>query len=87
MAAFDEVRARTDQLDKESLQRLLIGLLGDPVWMKVEKEAASILKSSSKALLAAPSHALAPWCECLYSRRTSQCTYHASHGSFRGGKS
>ena len=56
-AAFDEVRARTDQLDKESLQRLLIGLLGDPVWGKVEKEAAYILKSSSKALLAAPSHA------------------------------
>jgi len=27
-AALDEVRSRADQLDKESLQRLLVGLLG-----------------------------------------------------------
>ncbi|KAJ7361950.1 hypothetical protein OS493_014597 [Desmophyllum pertusum] len=53
-AALDEVRARTDQLDKESLQRLLIGLLGDPVRAKIAKEAASILKSSSRALAAPP---------------------------------
>ncbi|KAJ7376277.1 hypothetical protein OS493_035638 [Desmophyllum pertusum] len=53
-AALDEVRARTDQLDKGSLQRLLIGLLGDPVHAKIAKEAASILKSSSRALAAPP---------------------------------
>ena len=46
---------RADLLYKESLQRLLVGLLGDPVWVKVAKEATSILKSSSGAT-AAPSH-------------------------------
>ena len=29
-AALDEVRARVDQLDNESLQRLFVGLLGGP---------------------------------------------------------
>jgi len=46
-AALDEVKARADQVDRESLQRLLVGLLGDPVRAKVAKEATSILKSSS----------------------------------------
>ena len=46
--ALDEVRARTDQLDKGSLQRLLVGLLGDPVRGKIAKEVASILKLSSQ---------------------------------------
>ena len=46
-ATLDEVKARADLLDKESLQRLLVGLLGDPVRAKVAKEAISILKSSS----------------------------------------
>jgi len=46
-ATLDEVKARADLLDKESLQRLLMGLLGDPVLAKVAKEATSILKSSS----------------------------------------
>lgn len=52
--ALDEVRARADQLDKESLQRLFVGLLGDPVRAKIAKEATSFLKSSSRAT-AAPS--------------------------------
>ena len=53
-ATLDEVKARADLLDKESLQTLLVGLLGDPVRAKVAKEATSILKSSSGAS-AAPS--------------------------------
>ena len=48
-ATLDEAKARADLLDKESLQRLLVGLLGDPVRAKVAKEATSILKSSSGA--------------------------------------
>ena len=47
-AALDEVRARWDSLSSPELQRLLLGLLGDPVRAKVAKEAASILKSASK---------------------------------------
>ena len=47
-AALDEVKARADQLDKESLQRLLVGHLGDPVRARIGKEATSILKSSSR---------------------------------------
>ena len=49
VATLDEVKARADLLEKESLQRLLVGFLGDPVWAKVAKEATSILKSSSGA--------------------------------------
>jgi len=56
-AALDEVRARADLLDNESLQRLLVGLLGDPVRAKIAKEANSILKSSTRAA-AAPSRGL-----------------------------
>ena len=47
-AALDEVRARWDFLSSPELQRLLLGLLGDPVRAKVAEEAASILKSGSK---------------------------------------
>ena len=47
-AALDEVRARWDSLSSPELQRLLLGLLGDPFRAKVAKEAASILKSASK---------------------------------------
>ena len=47
-AALDEVRARWDSLSSPELQRLLIGLVGDPVRAKVAKEAASILKSAYK---------------------------------------
>ena len=46
--ALDEVRARWDSLSSPVLQRLFLGLLGDPVRAKVAKEAASILKSASK---------------------------------------
>ena len=49
-ATLDEVKARADLLDKESPQKLLMGLLGDPVRAKVAKvakEATSIPKSSS----------------------------------------
>ena len=53
-ATLDEVKARADLLDKESLQRLLVGLLEDSVRAKVAKEATSILKSSS-GTSAAPS--------------------------------
>ena len=51
-ATLDEVKATADLLDKESLQRLLVGLLGDPVRAKIAKEATSILKSSSGASVA-----------------------------------
>ena len=47
-AALDEVQARWDSLSSPELQRLLLGLLGDPVRAKVAKEAASILKSAFK---------------------------------------
>ena len=50
-AELDEVRARADQLDREALQWLLTGLLGDPVRARIAKEATSILKSSSIVLV------------------------------------
>ena len=56
-AALDEVRARVDQLDNESLQRLLVGLLGDQLRAKIAKEANSILKSSTRSA-APPSRGL-----------------------------
>ena len=46
-----------DQLDNDSLQRLFVGLLGDPVWAKIAKEANSILKSSTRSA-APPSRGL-----------------------------
>ena len=48
-AALDEIRARTDALDHSQLQRLFLGLLGDPVRAKVAKEATTILKGVGKA--------------------------------------
>ena len=47
--ALDEVRARWDWLNFSELQRLMLGLLGDPVSAKIAKEPASILKSATKA--------------------------------------
>ncbi|KAL9987104.1 hypothetical protein ACROYT_G001354 [Oculina patagonica] len=47
-AALDEVRARWDSLSPTDLQRLMLGLLGDPVRAKIAKEADSILKTASK---------------------------------------
>ena len=48
-AALDEIRARTDALDYLQLQRLFLGLLGDPVCAKVAREATTILKGVDKA--------------------------------------
>ena len=48
-AALDEVQARWDSLNSSELQRLTLGLLGDPVRAKTAREAASILKSVTKA--------------------------------------
>ena len=48
-AALDEIRARTDALDHLQLQRLFLGLLGDPVHAKVAREATTILKGVGKA--------------------------------------
>ena len=45
---WTEVRARWDSLSPTDLQRLMLGLLGDPVRAKVAKEVASILKTMSK---------------------------------------
>ena len=47
-AALDEVQARWNSLNSFELQRLMLGLLGDPVRAKIAKEAASILKSATK---------------------------------------
>lgn len=47
-AVLDEVRARWDSLSPTDLQRLMLGLLGDPVVAKIAKEVASILKTASK---------------------------------------
>lgn len=48
-AAIDEIRARMDSLDDMQLQRLFLGLLGDPVRAKVAKEVTTILKGVGKA--------------------------------------
>ena len=47
-AAQDEIRARMDSLDAPQLQRLYLGLLGDPVHAKIAKEATTILKGVTK---------------------------------------
>ena len=48
-AALDKIRARTDALDHSQLQRLFLGLFGDPVRARVAKEATTILKGVGKA--------------------------------------
>ena len=47
-AAADEIRARADSLEKGQLQRLFLGLLGDPVRAKIAKEVGAILKNVGK---------------------------------------
>ncbi len=47
-AALDEVKARQPSLDADHLQRLMLGLVGDPLRAKMAKEATSILKGMSK---------------------------------------
>ena len=48
-AALEEVKARQPSLGADHLQRLMLGLVGDPLRAKTAKEAASILKGMSKA--------------------------------------
>ena len=48
-AALNKVGARCDALSSSDLQRLLFGLLGEPVTANIAGEAASILKSTYKA--------------------------------------
>ena len=47
--ALNKVGARCDALSSSDLQRLLFGLLGEPVTANIAGEAASILKSTYKA--------------------------------------
>lgn len=44
-AALDEVSSRLEVLDDAQIQRLFLGLLGDPLRAKVAKDATSILKN------------------------------------------
>lgn len=48
-ASADEIRTRALDLENDRLQRLFLGLLGDPVRAKIAKEAGTILKSAGKA--------------------------------------
>lgn len=48
-AALDEIRSRSDVLEHSQLQRLYLGLIGDPVRAKIAKEANTILKGVGKA--------------------------------------
>ena len=48
-AALDEVRARQASLESGHLQRLMLGLVGDPLRAKMAKEAISILKGVSRS--------------------------------------
>ena len=48
-AALDENRAMTDALDHPQLQRLFLGLLGDPVRAKVARKATTFLNGVGKA--------------------------------------
>ena len=95
--ALDEVRARVDHLDNESLQRLLVGLLGDPVRAKIAKEAKSAAPPSRRLRYARPrpyggsryficnryGHMAR---ECQFNQRPSQFSYRGPRGGFRGGK-
>ena len=47
-AALNEIRVRTDAVDHLQLQRLFLGLLGDPVRAEVAREATTILKDVGK---------------------------------------
>ena len=47
-AALEEVKARQPSLGANHLQRLMLGLVGDPLRAKMAEEAASILKGVSK---------------------------------------
>ena len=47
-AALEEVKIRQPTVDSTHLQRLMLGLVGDPLRAKMAKEATSILKGVSK---------------------------------------
>ena len=47
-AVLDEVKARQASLESGHLQRLMLGLVGDPLTAKMAKEATSILKGVSR---------------------------------------
>ena len=47
-AALDEIKTRSDFVDDQQLQRLFLGLFGDPVRAKVAKDANAILKRVGK---------------------------------------
>ena len=47
-AALDEIKTRSDFVDDQQLQRLFLGLLGDPVRAKVAKDTNAILKGVGK---------------------------------------
>ena len=47
-AALEEVKTRQPTLDSTHLQRLILGLVGDPLRAKMAKEATYILKGMSK---------------------------------------
>ena len=72
-AALDEVKSRAEGLDSGQLQRLMVGLLGDPVRAKIAKEAASILKGAARA----------PPSQGRYSRTTRPAPYLAQIQCFR----
>jgi len=48
-APLDEVKLSQPSLDPATLQRLMLGLVGDPLRAKMAKEATSILKGVNKA--------------------------------------
>ena len=47
-AGLDEVKARGASLESGHLQRLMLGLVGDPLSAKMAKEATSVLKGLSR---------------------------------------
>ena len=47
-AALDEIKTRSDFVDDRQLQRLVLGLLRDPVRAKVARDANAILKGVGK---------------------------------------
>ena len=49
LAALDEVKARHASLESYHLQRLMLGLVGDPFRAKMAKEATSILKGVTRS--------------------------------------
>jgi len=48
--ALDEIKTRSDFVDDQQLQRLFVGLLGDPVRAKVAKDANAIAQAGPPTL-------------------------------------